>query len=82
MSSFNPHARAGRDLLDEFLIRPSDRVSIRTPVQGVTQVKYQEGEGWVVSIRTPVQGVTWWSCPWRGDRPVSIRTPVQGVTLR
>ena len=54
---FNPHARVGRD---KFMITNyvSKRVSIHTPVWGVTELRHLRHEAHEVSIHTPVWGVT------------------------
>ena len=55
--SFNPHTHTGCDCFVVGSI-PPDRVSIHTPIQGVTLLSYALLLNFFVSIHTPIQGVT------------------------
>ena len=80
-SSFNPHTHTGCDLKGYWTYQ-TEKVSIHTPIQGVTLYFFLECCYFAVSIHTPIQGVTCsvsllWGASW-----VSIHTPIQGVTYR
>ena len=54
---FNPHARVGRDRT-KYITQTEYKVSIHTPVWGVTEVAGKPSHHCRVSIHTPVWGVT------------------------
>ena len=58
----------------------SQRVSIHTPTQGVTQGTVPYDREIKVSIHTPTQGVTAMEARAEPTSEVSIHTPTQGVT--
>ena len=57
------------------------RVSIHTPVKGVTVLPLGTDNSEHVSIHTPVKGVTRAAALRLTKEAVSIHTPVKGVTL-
>ena len=80
-SDFNPHTREGCDV--EVAGRLLDvRISIHTPVKGVTlrHIWLRGAQG--ISIHTPVKGVTLLDALRALFSRISIHTPVKGVTLR
>ena len=77
---FNPHTHTGCD----YTIGCSydcQRVSIHTPIQGVTWDGSRGNQGHRVSIHTPIQGVTSTFVLFPFWVWVSIHTPIQGVTV-
>ncbi len=63
------------------MIHIPTRISIHTPVKGVTlRIVPGAGDYWVISIHTPVKGVTLMYQFRRYRRDISIHTPVKGVT--
>ena len=61
-------------------MRLPGRVSIHTPIQGVTVGLALVIHCFPVSIHTPIQGVTPQRYFYSGVQKVSIHTPIQGVT--
>ena len=70
----------GRDIFEGEDWEEIARVSIHTPVWGVTLISRGIGDYFYVSIHTPVWGVTVALSSLRNDSRVSIHTPVWGVT--
>ena len=76
---FNPHTHAGCDST-KAPPKPSIKVSIHTPTQGVTFYSCNRIPSALVSIHTPTQGVTSEMAKAVKTSAVSIHTPTQGVT--
>ena len=80
LTDFNPHSHTGSDLTKTFLFNVS-RISIHTPIQGVTQMAFRLVLGYHISIHTPIQGVTKRCVFVHNLAFISIHTPIQGVTI-
>ena len=76
---FNPHTHTGCDQ-GHSLQADCTKVSIHTPIQGVTLAFRISPAQVRVSIHTPIQGVTFLPPSNRIGVYVSIHTPIQGVT--
>ena len=79
-SRFNPHTHTGCDQTP-LLFGIAQKVSIHTPIQGVTWVTGLPADMIDVSIHTPIQGVTLPFGTFAMVSSVSIHTPIQGVTF-
>ncbi len=77
---FNPHTHTGCDRKCYDKETVYIRVSIHTPIQGVTWVTGLPADMIDVSIHSPIQGVTGSFSTSSTANLVSIHTPIQGVT--
>ena len=76
---FNPHTHKGCDR-DERGYCDKWRISIHTPIKGVTGSSHQRKYDGPISIHTPIKGVTSLSAYNYSVTEISIHTPIKGVT--
>ena len=78
-SSFNPRARAGRDVLAQLDVAPVT-VSIHAPARGATRHEDDSVQDSIVSIHAPARGATYYMDEASVYRTVSIHAPARGAT--